>query len=70
VKDLIIRNGRVVNIDNSIGLVEYCKTHTRYQCYLSEQIKIKQEQEENVRKKIIQQNEPKEQLLSCYHAKY
>ena len=62
VKDFIIRNGGVVNIDISKDLIEYCKgSHTRYQCYLSEQRKI--QQEENARKKILQQNEPKDQLL-------
>jgi len=44
VKGFIIRNGRVVNIDISIGLIDYCKTHTRFQCHFNEPIRIQQEQ--------------------------
>jgi len=64
VKDFIIRNGGVVNIDICNDLIECCKTpHTRYQCYLSEQIKYQREEENMQDRKFFNKTS---QRTSCY----
>ena len=56
VKDFIIRNNGVMNIEISKDLIEHCKvSHTRYQCYLNEQRKI--HEEEKSRKKLREEEE-------------
>ena len=51
VKDFIIRNDGVMNIEISKDLIEHCKvSRTGYQCYLNEQRKI--HEEEKSRKKL------------------
>ena len=62
VKDFIIRNNGVMNIEISKDLIEHCKvSHTRYQCYLNKQRKI--HEEEKYRKKLREEEESKTELI-------
>ena len=62
VKDFIIRNNGVMNIEINKDLMEHCKvSHTRYQCYLDEQRKVQNEEES--RKKLQEAEESKLTLI-------
>ena len=62
VKDFIIRNNGVMNIEISKDLIEHCKvSYTRYQCCLNEQRKI--HEEEKSRKKLREEEESKNELI-------
>ena len=62
IKDLIIRNNGVMNIEINKDLIEHCKvSHATYQCYLNEQRKI--HEEEKSRKKLSQEEESKNELI-------
>ena len=62
VKDFLIRNNGLMNIEIGKDLIEHCKVfHTRYQCYLKEQSKI--HEEEKSQKKLREEAELKNELI-------
>ena len=62
VKDFIIKNNGVMNIEISKDLIKHCKvSHTRYQCYQNEQRKF--HEEEKSRKKLLKKEESKNELI-------
>ena len=58
VKDFIVRSNGVLNIEMTKDLFEHCKVSlTRYQCYLEENRKSREEEESHKQAKILEVNQ-------------